>query len=66
MRVKKNFNEHRSGKKCFQAYLFPEEKELVAFVKAKLGGLTDRSLLVSLCEDKALQLGRSKKKSLKA
>ena len=42
-------NQHRLGKRSFQANLKPEESSLIDRVKALHGIKTDRELLLHLC-----------------
>lgn len=48
---RQHYNEHRAGKRSFQALLKPEEADLVQMVKTLKGIQTDRELLINLCED---------------
>ncbi len=62
---RQHYNEHRAGKRSFQALLKPEEADLVQMVKALRGIQTDRELLISLCEDEKERLVASSQISLK-
>lgn len=63
MSERKNYNEHRAGKRSFQANLRPEENDLVQTVKAFRGVTTDRELLILLCEEeKQRQLSASRRR----
>lgn len=53
---RKNYNEHRVGKKTFQAFLTQDENDLVQTVKMLCGATTGRELLLTLCREKKQQI----------
>lgn len=54
--TKKHYNEHRAGKKAFQAMLTPDESELLSIVKKLRGIDKNRALLIELLTEEKKRL----------
>jgi len=60
---KKHYNEHRQGKKSFQAMLTEQDLSIIATVKTKRGLTTARDLLLTLCAEELARIEARQKRS---